>query len=235
MKDIKKIKQTEKEYLEAKRNNQNFNFVGYLEKMGYDSIDDYVYERDLDTIKDLDLPVYNLSNDDAVAMFLDCIKNNKYCLIFVDKPINTPIVFVGEKDNTVDKCLENDLIPYTLGTFGGTVVCQPGDVTFGIVLPKNYKLEFIVNTIYRILSNYNNNFTINGNDILLSGKKIAAITQVESVKNVSALGANISFRDSSDLIKKVCTKKGKTPGKIDASILTESKFINDFKVWLHKQ
>ena len=106
-----------------------------------------------------------------------------------------------------------------------------------IVAPLSIELTsgFILNKFYEIISKYVDNAIINGNDILIDGKKIMGSMQ-RNVGKVFVWAAQISFGDYTDIIAQVCNKQStKQPSHIDNSRLSRDQLEKEVLEWLQKR
>ena len=90
-------------------------------------------------------------------------------------------------------CQELSVFPLHLNYRGGTIIGDSEDLSFLILCPLNLKFNsgFILQGIKLILSQYFENVTILGNDILIDNKKICGAMSAE-FNNCFLWGAQIS-------------------------------------------
>lgn len=120
---------------------------------------------------------------------------------------------------------------------GGTIIGSNADLGIEIVAPLSIGLDssYILNKFYEVIRRYVDNVTINGNDILIDGKKVMGSMR-RNVGNVFVWAAQVSFCDYTDIILQICNKKSdKKPSCIDINQLSKDKLKEEIISWLQKQ
>jgi lipoate-protein ligase A len=85
------------------------------------------------------------------------------------------------------------------------------------------------------MNKYIPNVTFDNNDILVNGEKVCGSMTRETDK-VFVWATQISFRDYSEYIKKICQKPAiKKPAYIDSSLLTRDLLEKEIIAWLRKE
>jgi lipoate-protein ligase A len=120
---------------------------------------------------------------------------------------------------------------------GGTIIGSADDLSIIIVFPESIGMtpEIVINKIVEIISNYVPNTTVDGNDILVDGNKVSG-SMSRTLCGSFEWAAQISFRDYSDYIAKICNKPPvKKPSFIDGNLLTRDKLEEEILAWLRKE
>lgn len=119
---------------------------------------------------------------------------------------------------------------------GGTIIGSTEDLSIIMVFPESMRMthEVIIGKIVEIISKYVPNTSIDGNDILVNGKKVSG-SMTRTLMGSFEWAAQISFRDYSEYIEKICHKpQNKIPSYIDNNLLTRDKLEEEILAWLQK-
>lgn len=206
-----------------------------LAPYGYADLETYFYDK----------KEYKLKNTNFVFCYEDVVT----CLNLAWKSFETaiPHVFMPKVDNTIvcfgtekvnfDYCKEHNISCYDLRYTGGTIVSSPDDMELHILIPNNIGIdtEYFLNKFCDFYKNYFNDVKINGNDILINGKKVQGIMYLRS-GDMWLFGSHISFADNTELVKNICFKEMVKPvGYIDPNILSREVLKEEVLSWLQEQ
>lgn len=144
------------------------------------------------------------------------------------------------KSSTLDEeyCKEHGIPIYQYDSFGGNIVATEGDYSIAILIPTETDVDtnFILNKTKKLLENHFNNVTIDGNDIMIDGKKVAGSTSYRNNDRFFLI-YHFSFSDKRNLIMRICGKPatGKEVGCIDSDVLSCDEFMKEILSWLQGQ
>lgn len=144
--------------------------------------------------------------------------------------------FHGSDDIDYELCKELGVTVAELYHQGGTIIGSVEDLGIEIVAPISLGLDhsYIINKFYEIISQYENDVVIDGNDILVNGEKVLG-SMVRHVGNAFVWAAQISFEDHSKTIQKICKKESKKkPGRLHGKGVTKNKILREVLKWLQK-
>ena len=119
---------------------------------------------------------------------------------------------------------------------GGTIIGSTEDLSIIMVFPESMGMthEVIIGKIVEIISKYVPNTSIDGNDILVNGKKVSG-SMTRTLMGSFEWAAQITFKDYSEYIEKICHKpSNKIPSHIDNNLLTRDKLEEEILAWLQK-
>lgn len=131
-------------------------------------------------------------------------------------------------------CEELGVRVVELNYAGGTIIGSADDLSIIMVFPESMGMEHevIIGKIVEIISKYVPNTTIDRNDILVDGNKVSG-SMTRTICGSFVWAAQISFRDYSDYIAKICNKPPvKKPSFIDSKLLTRDTLENEIIDWL---
>ena len=120
---------------------------------------------------------------------------------------------------------------------GGTIIGSADDLSIIMVFPESIGMthEMIIGKIVEIISKYVPNTTIDGNDILVNGNKVSG-SMNRTLCGSFEWAAQISFKDYSEYIEKICDKPQiKKPSYIDNDLLTRDQLEAEILAWLRKE
>lgn len=179
--------------------------------------------------------IYKIPIKDYAKVTEDAILYGKYGIyISYGEGIHA---YHGNQPIDYDLCKELDVEVVELKYNGGTIIGSADDLSIIIISPEEVGLthEFIINKIVEIISQYIPNTTINSNDILVNGEKVSG-SMTRTLMGSFVWAAQISFRDYSDYIAKICQKPAiKKPAYIDSSLLTRDQLEKEIIAWLRKE
>ena len=134
-------------------------------------------------------------------------------------------------------CESLDVRVVDLNYNGGTILGSANDLSIIMIFPETLGMthEVIINKIVEIISKYVPNTTVDGNDILVDGNKVSG-SMTRTMFGSFEWAAQISFRDYSEYIEKICNKpQVKKPSYIDSNLLTRDKLEEEILQWLCKK
>ena len=122
-----------------------------------------------------------------------------------------PAVIYGEHgiDFNREYCRQNKIGIAPVGTSGGTIVHQQGNLTFIFLSHKNTGCTFnkqLQETIADYLRTKGLNAQVTGNDIILDGNKKVSGAGKMKRKNMWAHGLFIAMNSAENLVKNICYK-----------------------------
>lgn len=233
MRDIEKAIEKEREYISHRmKNEEPFHFVDAVKECGFESIEQYFTEKKNYEFSRLNFAFATVQPSEAVAEIFRMMTEKETKVLFV--PSTETFVYSGDgKAFDEEYCKENNIPIYPLNTGGGTIVSTNGDFGLIICYPESVgaDVQFILDKVKSILGGYIANVEVNGNDILLNGKKICGAVMYRQ-NGMNCFGAHFSFNDNSVLIEKICgvSESVKLPTFISG--LTTEIFKRAVRVWL---
>lgn len=234
MKNLEQAMNEEQLYLKDKFNGIATSLIDRLAPYGYDNLKEYFNDKKDYLFKQWKPKVYSIAIEDLTVGLEDAIQNEKYGIyISMAKGL---YAFHGSDEIDYQQCEQDGVYVAELYHQGGTIIGNEEDLGIEIVAPIELGLEHnhIINKFYEIISRYEDNVEINGNDILVNGEKVLG-SMVRHVGNAFVWAAQISFCDHSDVIQKVCKKQSKKrPGRLHNKDLTKDKLQKQVLKWLQK-
>jgi lipoate-protein ligase A len=134
-----------------------------------------------------------------------------------------------------DLCEELGVRVVDLNYNGGTILGSAEDLSIIMVFPKTLGMthELIINKIAEIINKYVPLVLVDGNDILIGGNKICG-SMNRTVCGSYEWAAQISFKDYSEYIEKICNKpQVKKPSYIDSNLLSRDLLEEEIINWLN--
>lgn len=135
-----------------------------------------------------------------------------------------------------DLCKELNVRVVELNYGGGTIIGSSNDLSIIIVFPAIMSMchSFVISKFKEIISKYVPNVSIDNNDILVNGEKVAGSMTRECEKTF-VWATQVSFQDYSEYIEKICQKKQiKKPAYIDSNLLNRDTLEREIVSWLTK-
>ena len=234
MKDLEKAMQEEQLYLTDKFNGIDTALIDRLAPYGYDTLKEYFDDKRAYLFSQWKPEVYPIAIEDLTVGLEDAIKNEKYGIyISVAKGL---YAFHGGDEINYKQCEEDGIYVAELYHRGGTIIGSEKDFGIEIVAPRNLELKTkdFLDKFCEIISRYEDNVVIAGNDILVDGKKVLGSMR-RNVGNAFIWAAQCSFDEYDNIIEKVCHKKSqKHPGSLKDSQLTRNMLEEEIVKWLQK-
>ena len=234
MKDLKGAMQEEKRYMQDRMSGIDTSFLSRLSEYGYNDLNSYFEDKRLYLFNEWKPDVFPIDVKNITVDLENAIINKKYG-IYISQTDGL-YAFHGSDLIDYDLCNELNISVAELRHNGGTIIGGQKDLGIEIIAPAELGIEgsFIMNNIYRIISQYVKSAKIDGNDILVNGEKVMGSMQ-RRVGNVFVWAAQISFEDHAEIISQICNKQSvKKPSFIDNSLLTKDKLESEVLKWLLK-
>ena len=235
MRDLEKAMIEEQFYLADKFNGIDTSLLARIQQCGYETLDEYFEEKRTHLFDEWKPEVYYVDVRTLTTELENAVRNGKYG-IYISQADGL-YAFHGSDEIDYDLCNELDVCVAELYHQGGTIIGSNEDLGIEIVAPRSLGLNSrtILNKFYEIISRYENNVTIAGNDILVNGEKVLGSMR-RDVGNVFVWAAQCSFGEYDSVIEKVCNKRSqKKPGRIKGHGLTRGILEKEVLKWLQKQ
>lgn len=122
----------------------------------------------------------------------------------------TEVNYGDARDLDLEYCEKHNIPAYWANRAGGTIVCSKGNIGIAVVfsVEKGWQCMNLLNTLNTYLINKGLNSTIDENDILIDGYKVASTCErrVENHLDRIYLTAQISINQDIEAIKNICKK-----------------------------
>lgn len=225
MGDIKKAMQAEQSYLHDKLSGKNVSLD--LSECGYEDLETYFSDKRDYQLKNCGIEVHETNMDDIESRVENAIMS-KTPSIWIP---TADEVFVWHGNDALDRdlCTELGVQVYDMNYIGGTIVSGADDLSFALIVPEDIDIStsYILQKIKSIFDKYFANVIIDGNDILITGKKVLGAMQ-RRVNGMYVFACQISYADRLKYISQLCSKQSaKTPGFIDRGILPKNVLKNE--------
>lgn len=219
MNDIEKAMQAEQSYLRDKLSGKNVSLN--LSEYGYKDLETYFSDKRDYQLKNCGIEVHETNMDDIESRVENAIMS-KTPSIWIP---TADEIFVWHGNDALDRdlCAEMGAQVYDMNYIGGTIVSGADDLSFALIVPENIDIStsYMLLKIKSIMDEYFTDVVIDGNDILINGKKVLGSMQ-RRVNGMYVFACQISYADRSEYIKRLCSKSSiKTPGFIDRNILAK--------------
>lgn len=216
---------------------EDVSFRDQILALGYKDIEEFFNEKAIhemqETLRD---DLYSTPMDELAYMVNTVLKNHDHGII----SIYTDETCVCHGDNQAktlneEYCLEHNIPIYPYNSFGGNIVATPEDYGVLFVLPQSIDVsaKLILENITEILAKYFEDVEIQGNDILIDGKKVAGSGSFGN-DEIFVMMLYFSMSDKGDLVYNICGEPvtGKTAGYIDPAILPGEQLKSEVLSWL---
>lgn len=240
MKNIKGAINAEQEYLaKIERGEPSEPLISLIGKYGYENFDDFYLDKTMQSIKEIDLPVYEI-NDSFDSVVNEKVSANEPCICY-NINIGKTIAYVPNDFHEYDKLESNHIESYNM-KYGGNsdkksvIITGDGDLKIGIMLPYHLIHEagnskFLLNGISSILSKYINGIKVSNNDIIDENGKIAG-SAIANIGNLCIFYIQITFSDKRKLIENICGVSNKRPSYVRRDKVSPNKLLNNIVKWL---
>lgn len=216
---------------------EKVSFVDQIKELGYKDLEEFFdCKREYEMQNVLNGNVYSVSPSNAMPTLRKLVENKHFGIVSVYT--NETCVHHGKdssKGLNTNYCNSHDIPIYEYDSFGGSIVATKGDYSFALLIPIKIDVssKFILHHFKEILSKHFSGVEVQGNDIMIGGKKIAGTTNFET-EDCFFLIAHFSMNEKSELIKAICGKptSNKIPGYIDATVLSTEKLMKEILAWL---
>lgn len=235
MKNLQQAIIEEQLYIADRVNGIQTSFPDRVKKHGYESLEEYFKEKREYLFSQWKPEVHYID----IKLFAEeveaAIQNKEYGIYI--PTADSLYAYHGTDSIDYDLCRELGVHVVELHYAGGTIIGNSEDLGVEIVAPREIGLDsrHILNKFYEIISKYNDNTTIEGNDILVNGEKVLGSMSRDD-NGVFVWAAQTSFGEHSDIIERVCHKKSsKKPGRIKSEKFTRNLLESEVLKWLQKR
>lgn len=230
MGDIVKAMQAEQFYLRDKLGGKNVSLN--LSEYGYEDLETYFSDKRDYQLKNCGIEIHETNMDDIESRVENAIMS-KTPSIWIP---TADEVFVWHGNDALDRnlCAELGVQVYDMNYIGGTIVSGADDLSFALIVPENIDIStsYMLLKIKSIMDKYFSDVAIDGNDILIDGKKVLGSMQ-RRVNNMYIFACQISYADRLEYIKRLCSKQStKTPWFIDSASLPKRRLKDEVLAWL---
>lgn len=238
-KDIALALKKEQEYLHRKivENDNTANIYEYLSEAGYDNLEDYHKDGAEYYLKSQNLEIEHVYiTEESLDEWAKLTMGGK--TLFRSAEIEDPslgtVAIVGADFNDFERYEELDVYPVKFNYMHGCIITGIKDFNFCISIPKRAWLslaDVILKKLKSFIETKNGNVEINGNDILVGGKKVVGCAEINN-NGMCCIICHVSLTDYNDIIYKLCPPHGskKEPGFI--TNITKKEFEKEVQSWL---
>ena len=219
---------------------EEVSFKDQILALGYNSIEEFFKEKTIYEMRDMlsngSEKTVHMSN--LVPTIMGMIQSKEYGIINIYTD-GTCVCHGDNEKKTLNKeyCEENNIPIYPYNSFGGNIVATKEDygIAFFLSPSIDISIELVLKNIVLILEKYFSNIEIEGNDILINGKKVIGSGSFGNNDIFCGL-IYFSMSDKGDLIYNICGEPitNKTPGYIDSNILPREQLIMEVLAWLRE-
>lgn len=234
MKDLEKAMLEEELYLTDKFQGLDTSLISRLAPYGYDTLKDYFQDKQEYLFNQWKPEVFPIAIEDLTVELENAVQNEKYGIYI--SIANGLYAFHGSDEIDYQQCKQDGVYVAELYHKGGTIIGNEEDFGIEIVAPSSLGLnhKHIINKFYEIISHYEDDVVIVGNDILVNGEKVLG-SMIRHVGGAFVWAAQISFGDHSEVIQRVCKKQSKKrPGRLRNKNLTKDYIQKEVLQWLQK-
>lgn len=168
---------------------------------------------------------------EVIKSYIDTSIENGESAVYI-ATTDKPYAYISDNFTNYELLEENGLSGYTMhysaADNGGTIIVGKDDLALFAACPfsEDYLSERIDNTIVSFLSEKYDNVKLDGNDILIDGKKVVG-TAGNGFNGMMMHMFLASFEDHSVLIDKICpSRHGKIPSHIDRELVDRDDLKN---------
>lgn len=212
-------------------------FSSEIIHLGFKNLEDFFEQkREYEMQQSLKNKVYETTPEKAMTTLSYLINNQLYGIVSVNN--NQTCVHKGQnKEKTINMqyCQEHNIPIYEYNSYGGNIVATENDYSIALIVPREIDIDraFVLNHTKNILDKYFKNIIIDGNDILLDGKKVAGATVFED-EHIFFLIYHFSMSPKEELIYNICGNPdtNKQPGFLDQKILSTEELKKELLSWL---
>ena len=199
---------------------EEVSFTDQILALGYQSLEEFFEEKAVKEMQDI------LKGTEISSHMMDFLFNLSIYL----KKRNPGIISIytdetcvchgnnAEKVLNEDYCIEHNIPIYPYDSFGGNIVATKEDYGIAILIPTSIDVSFslIAEKIIALLKQYYDDVQMQGNDILINGKKVIG-SGVFGDQELTVMLFYFSISDKGELISAICGEpvSNKTPGYID--------------------
>lgn len=234
MKQIQRAIEEEKLYIQDRLNNIDTSLISRLSQYGYNSLDEYFTEKREHLFGQWNPEVYYVDVNTLTTDLETAVQNEKYGIYI--STTNSLYAFHGSDEIDYELCEKLGVVVAEVFHHGGTIIGGVEDLGIEFVIPQSFGIttKFMLDKFYNIISKYETNVEVSGNDILVNGEKVLG-SMTRHVGNAFVWAAQISFCEHRDIIEQICMKRStKKPGTIKNEKLTKQELLREVFEWLQK-
>lgn len=232
MKDLEKAMAEEKAYVADRLNRINTSLPNRLKQFGYDTLDEYFKDKHEYLFNEWKPEAYPIDVRTITTDLENAVRNAKYGIYI--STTEGLYAFHGSDEIDYNLCNELGITVAELYYNGGTIIGGVEDLGIEIIAPVELGLNTyqILSKFHSIISKYEANTEIVGNDILVNGEKVLG-SMYRIVGNVFVWAAQVSFSNHDEIIEKVCNKKSsKKPSRLQN--VDKATLESEVLKWLQK-
>lgn len=222
-------------YLAERRQGIDTSLPVRLSQYGYDNLDKYFIDKKQYLFSKWSPDVIYYDVTVAPQYMEDAIVNTKYGIYMLES--SGIYAFHGNGGIDLDLCKQLNVIPANMGYNGGIIIGSNEDLAIEILMPTEIDMHGheILAKFAEIMRKYMSNVVVDGNDILVDGKKVLGSIE-RHFRDVYVWAAQVSFADYTEYIPKLCNKISlKRPGYIDKNKLSKEQLKTEVVQWLQKR
>lgn len=184
---------------------------------------------------------YENSQEDSIVPSINFMRNNNIINAACVVPVEDLTVNYGRAaDVDIEFCDNHNIPVFYIDRSGGAIVLFPGNVAIDAVYSTtSYQMMFdFLSSFKKYLKEKNIKSDIDGNDLIVEGKKVVgAVGEVlpAPFSGLTYIGVSISLNSDPELISKICTKDSvKVPGALSDYGVTTEEVIEFALEWFNK-
>jgi hypothetical protein len=207
----------------------------FVLKHGFKTLSEYFDTKRFHLFTEWCPEVYYIDIADYAEVTEDAITTGKYG-VYISNGAGIH-AYHGNLPIDYDLCKALGVRVVELNYGGGTIIGSADDFSIIVVFPPimSMNLDFMLSKFKEIISKYVPDVTIANNDILVGGNKVAG-SMTRECPNAFVWATQVSFRDYSEYIEKICQKKQlKKPAFIDSTLLDRNTLEKEIIAWLRKE
>lgn len=115
----------------------------------------------------------------------------------------------------------------------GIILSFDGDLRVYLIIPNEIDLhtDYFTNRIAEYLTANYKECTVDNNDLMIEGKKVAGAAEIH-YNDMKIMLFQITFNDNAELIREICGVQTKKPGFIDKDVMSPYTLKDEFLRWL---
>ena len=232
MKNLISAMEEEKAYIADRLNNIETVFVDRLAPYGYNNLAEYFSDKKKYLFNQWKPEVYGVNVATLTTELENAVQNERYGIYI--SVADGLYAFHGSDEIDYELCDELGVCVAEVYHQGGTLIGSQADLGIEIIAPTELGLEHnqIINKFYEVISKYEDNVIIDGNDILVNGEKVLG-SMTRRIGHAFVWAAQVSFEDHMEIIQQICHKKSfKKPGVLHN--VTKEILLQEVLRWLQK-
>lgn len=214
---------------------EEVSFADQILALGYQNLEEFFEEKAVKEMQDI------LKGTETSTHMMDLLfnlsiyikrRNPGIISIYTDE---TCVCHGNNTEKILNKnyCIEHNIPIYPYDSFGGNIVATKEDYGIAILIPTSIDVSFnlVTEKIINLLKQYYEDVQMQGNDILINGKKVIG-SGVFGDQELTVMLFYFSMSDKGELISAICGEpvSDKTPGYID--IITGEQVRKELLSWL---